>query len=166
MKWGKKSYFVVVIAVVIVITLKYTTRTSTNTCPSKIHTQQQQQQPERHMTIQTSYTQQNIRCERGGGDTLRPVKRVLSNICKCVPRSFNTLHILLFQQGINSLLDIRDLRRKPSRYMRDNLLDQSLVFHRLTCFHYPSKFNQHLEFCSPYRTERSQGKCTYRTIVA
>ena len=159
---GKKSYFVVVIAVVIVITLKYTTRTSTNTCPSKIHTQQQQQ-PERHMTIQTSYTQQNIRCERGGGDTLRPVKRVLSNICKCVPRSFNTLHILLFQQGINSLLDIRNLRRKPSRYMRDNLLDQSLVFHRLTCFHYPSKFNRCLEFCSP---KRGQEKNTYRTIVA
>lgn len=79
---GKKSYFVV-IAVVIVITLKYTTRTSTNTCPSKIHTQQQQ--PERHMTIQTSYTQQNIRCERGGGGYFETSKKSLKQHMQMCP---------------------------------------------------------------------------------
>ena len=44
-------------------------------------------------------------------------------------------NVLLLQQSLNSLLDIRNLRREALRELRNDLLDQDLILQRLSGLH-------------------------------
>ncbi len=59
----------------------------------------------------------------------------LCNVREGVARLSNTLHVLLLQQRIDRLLDVRYIRLEALRDLRDDLLDQRLVLHGLTRLH-------------------------------
>ena len=61
--------------------------------------------------------------------------RDLGEVVEGIALTLSTLNILLLEQGLDGLLDVLNLRSEPLRDLRDDLLDQCLVFERLPRLH-------------------------------
>lgn len=74
----------------------------------------------------------------------------LRDVAERVARAVDTLDVLLLEQSVDRLLDVRDLGREPLRDLGNDLLDQRLVLHRLARLHDTA------QQCQPHANRRTR----------